>query len=259
MINKEIKKHVYDLLKKDAREDGRKPLEYRQPIKVEYGVSDTAEGSAQVTIGDTVVQAGVKLSTGTPYPDTPDEGCLMVGAELLPMSNPEFEQGPPSIQAIELGRVVDRGIRESKAIDTKKLCIEAGEKVWNVSIDLCPINDAGNLFDACALAALAALQDTKMPKLNEDGSVEYMELTEEKLPIDKKPISVTVIKIGDKFIVDPTSEEETAIDSRLSVTMDDDGTIVSLQKGGEEALSLEEVNKMVEIASEKIQELRKAL
>jgi len=259
MLNKEIKNHVADLLKKEVRLDGRKPLEYRQPITVKYRIADTSEGSAEVQIGETIVQAGVKLSIGTPYPDTPDEGCLMVGAELLPMSNPEFESGPPGILAIELGRVVDRGIRESKAIDTKKLCITPGEKVWMVSIDICPINDAGNLFDASALAALAALKDTKLPKINEDGSVSYMELTDEMLPIKKHPIGITVIKIANKFIVDPTTEEETAIDSRLTVTLDDDGTIVSLQKGGEEALTVDEIMEMVDIATEKSEELRKAL
>jgi exosome complex component RRP42 len=259
MIDKEIKKHVAELLKKDAREDGRKPLEYRQPIAVKTGIADTAEGSAEVQIGDTIVQVGIKLSIGVPYPDTPDEGCLMVGAELLPMSNPEFELGPPGIQAIELGRVVDRGIRESKAIDNKKLCISAGEKVWMVSIDICPINDAGNLFDASTLAAIAALKNTKFPKVNEEGAVEYMELTDEGLPLQKTPIGVTVIKIGDRFIVDPTIDEEKAIDSRLTVTLDDDGTIVSLQKGGDDALTIDEVMQMVDIAEEKSQELRKAL
>jgi len=259
MINKEIKKHVSDMLKKDTRLDGRKPLEYRQPITVRYAIADTAEGSAEVQIGDTIVQAGVKLSVGKPYPDTPDEGCLMVGAELLPMSNPEFELGPPGIQAIELGRVVDRGIRESKAIDTKKLCITPGEKAWMVSIDICPINDAGNLFDASALAALAALKDTRIPKIKEDGSVDYAEMTEDRLPMRKTPIGVTIIKIADKFIVDPSTEEETAIDARLTVTLDDDGTIVSLQKGGEDALTVEEIMQMVEIAEEKSKELRQAL
>ena len=259
MINKEIKKHVTDLLNKDTRIDGRKLMEYRQPISVKYGIADTSEGSAEVRIGETIVQAGVKLSIGKPYPDTPNEGCLMVGAELLPMSNPEFELGPPGIQAIELGRVVDRGIRESKAIDTKKLCITAGEKVWMVSIDICPINDSGNLFDASALAALAALKDARFPKANEDGSVDYMERTEEVLPLRKTPIGVTVIKIGKKFIVDPTTEEETAVDSRLTVTLDDDGTIVSLQKGGEEALTVDEIMQMVDIATEKSKELRQAL
>ena len=36
--------------------------------------------------------------------------------ELLPMAFPTFESGPPSEQAIEYSRVVDRGIRESKML-----------------------------------------------------------------------------------------------------------------------------------------------
>ena len=35
----------------------------------------------------------------------------------------------PSEFAIELGRVVERGLRESRAIDTEALCLVAGEKV----------------------------------------------------------------------------------------------------------------------------------
>ena len=147
---KELRTHIISLLNADTRLDGRKLTEYRQPIEVEHGIIKTAEGSARVKIGETEVMVGVKLEVGEPYPDTPDEGTIIVGAELLPMSNPEFELGPPGIQAIELARVVDRGIRESKALDFKKLCIAKGEKIWMVIIDICPINDAGNLFDAGA-------------------------------------------------------------------------------------------------------------
>jgi exosome complex component RRP42 len=257
-----LKSHILELLKKDLRLDKRKSLEYRTPIKVEYGISKSAEGSAQVTIGETIVMTGVKLDLGTPYPDTPDEGCLSVGAELLPLSNPEFELGPPGIQAIEIGRVVDRGIRESKALDMKKLCIEPGSKAWVISIDICPINDAGNLLDAAALSALAALKDTRLPKLEkieEAYIVNYKEKTKEKLPFSKDPVSVTVCKIGDKFIVDPTIEEENIIDARLTVATTEKDEICAMQKGGEEPLTVDEIDKMVDIAVGKIKELRKAL
>ena len=61
-------------------------------MTVEYGVSaKSAEGSAKVTMGDTVVVAGVKMEFGQTYPDTPDEGSIMVSAELLPLSSPEYE------------------------------------------------------------------------------------------------------------------------------------------------------------------------
>ena len=132
---KELRSHIISLLEANTRLDGRKLTEYRQPITVEYGAIRTAEGSARVKIGETDIMVGVKLEVGEPYPDTPDEGTIIVGAELLPMSNPEFEPGPPQIQAIELARVVDRGIRESKALDFKKLCIEEGEKAWFLIID----------------------------------------------------------------------------------------------------------------------------
>ncbi len=157
-----LRSYLLGLLEKGKRLDNREILDYRKPLTIEYGISKTAEGSAKVKIGDTEILAGVKLEVGTPYPDQPDQGSIMVGAELIPLANPEWDPGPPSLQAIELARVVDRGIRESKAIDFKSLCIEEGEKVWNVLIDIVILNDDGGLIDASGLAVLAALKDTKM-------------------------------------------------------------------------------------------------
>lgn len=256
-----IKDHIVKLLSKDLREDGRKLNEFRKDITIETGISPkSAEGSARVRIGKTEVVAGVKLDAGTPFPDTPDQGVLMVNAEMLPLSNPNFETGPPSIDSIELSRVVDRGIRESHTIDTHKLCIKEGEKVWMVFIDIYPINDDGNLFDAAALAALAALKDARMPKYDEkEGKVDYSERTKEKLPMGKEPIEVTVIKIKDKLLVDPTLEEWDALDARLTVASLEDGKICALQKGGEMSLSADEVANMVDMASEHAKTLRKLL
>jgi exosome complex component RRP42 len=210
-----------------------------------------------VKFGATEVIVGVKMGVETPYPDTPDQGNLMVNAELLPLSSPEFESGPPGIQAIEIARIVDRGIRESKAIDREKLCIEAGEKVWSVMIDICTINDAGNLIDAAALGAVAALKTTKFPKY-EDGAVNYDEHTDN-LPIAKEPITVTVCKIGDNILVDPLHNEEGAIDARLTTAIMKDGTICAMQKGGSTPLTIEEIDKMVEIAQKNAKELRAKL
>jgi len=256
-----IKDHIVSLLAKDMREDGRKLTEYRKPITIEYGISaKSAEGSARVFIGDTEVVAGVKLEVGKPFPDTPDDGVLMVNAELLPLSNPEFESGPPSIGSIELARVVDRGIRESHMIDTEKLCIKKGEKVWIACIDIYPINDAGNLFDAAALAALAALKDARFPEYDEkEGKVDYSKKTKTKLPLAKEAVEITVIKIKDKFLVDPTTEEWEALDARLTVAVLEDGKLCALQKGGDGSLKPDDIEKMVDIALEKSKELRKLL
>ena len=251
------KTHLIKALKKDIRYDGRKKTEYR-PITVEYGLFKNAEGSARVKIGGTEVIAGVKIEAREPYPDMPDEGTIMVGVELTPIANPNFELGPPRIEAIELARVVDRGIRESKMIDMKKLCIKKGELVWIVVIDIIPINDEGNLYDASSLAAIAAIKDAKMPKLV-DGKIDYDKKTNDGLKIDKEPISVTVLKIGDDFIVDPLIQEWEMMDARLTVAVGKDGVIHAMQKGEEKTLSLADIKAMIKIAKDKSTELRKKL
>ena len=250
---------IQELAAQGKRLDLRSMTEYRQPIEIETEISWTAEGSAKVRIGKTVVMAGVKLSIEKPYNDTPDEGGIMINAELIPLSSPEYEPGPPGIKAVELARVTDKGIREAKAIDMKALCIEPGEKAWFVTIDIISINDAGNLFDAANLATLAALKAAKFPVVDkETGAIDYKQKTDKSLPLIKEPISVTVYKVSGKLLSDPTSEEEKAYEARLTVSSDRN-TISALQKGGEGALTLEEVGSIVDLAMEKAEELRKIL
>tara|TARA_Y100000310_G_C20692129_1_gene823017 strand:+ start:524 stop:1300 length:777 start_codon:yes stop_codon:yes gene_type:complete len=254
------KQYMKSLLDKGTRLDGRNFDEYRQLAEIEYGVSPkSAEGSARVKIGDTEVIAGVKIDTGTPYPDRPDEGTIMVNVELLPLSSPHFESGPPSIDSIELARVTDRGIRESDAIDFKKLCITAGEKIWMVFIDIYPVNADGNLFDAAALAAIAAVKDAKFPELDKDGNVDFKNRSDKGLPLSKTPVSCTVWKLGDKFLVDPTVDEEKLADARLTTVFTEKGDICAMQKGKSEALLSGDLKIMVDLSEKKTLELRKLL
>jgi len=255
-INKE---YIKSLSSKKMRLDKRGLEEYRE-IKIEYDViPKSALGSARVKIGDTEVIAGIKMDVGEPYPDTQDEGAMIVNAELLPLSSPEFELGPPGIKSIELARVIDRAIREAKTIDTKKLCIKKGEKVWIIFIDVYPINDAGNLFDTAYLATIAALSCTKMIKYDAKTEKVIYEKTSKKLPLNNIPIECTIVKINGMFIVDPTYEEEETMDARLTVAVLKDGSICAMQKGGDQGLTTEEVLKMTDLAIEKTKELRKKL
>ena len=74
------------------------------------------------------------------------------------------------------------------------------------------------------------------------GEVNYKELTKEGVPLSKKdPLSITVCKIGDTLIIDPTYEEEKIVDARLTVAITNDGNICSMQKGGEGPLSSEDI------------------
>ncbi|RMD58452.1 exosome complex protein Rrp42 [Candidatus Woesearchaeota archaeon] len=251
--------HIVKALAADVRYDGRKKLEYRD-VKVEYGVSKSAEGSARVSIGETVVMAGVKMELTTPYADRPNEGNIMVNAELLPLSSPRYEPGPPGEKATEIARVVDRGIRESKAIDTTKLCIAPGEKAWGVLIDVVSINDAGNLQDAAALAAIAALKNARLPQLSEHGQIDYdATKTDKPLPLEREPVEVTVYKIGEHYFIDPLCTEEDSADARLTIAVTEKDTICALQKGGVGPLTVEDIDHMIGIAQKHSKQLRKAL
>src|SRR3990170_5963308 len=223
---------IKQFLNEGKRFDGRQPDEFRE-IFIETGVSNRAEGSARVRIGNTEVIAGVKLDVATPYPDSPDKGNLIVSAELLPLSSERFESGPPKFSAIEIGRLTDRAIRESKFIQMEKLCIKQGEKVWAVFIDIYSLNYDGNLMDAAGIAAVAALKSARMPKYDEEtGKIVYGELTDKKIPLSKDfPIIITAHKIGDKWLVDPTLEEEDVSETKVTIGATEEGSISSIQKG----------------------------
>lgn len=249
-------KYALELIKNGKRIDGRKFEEFR-PIEIKEDVIQKAEGSADVRFGDTRVVAGIKLELSKPFPDTPEEGMLRVGAEFAPSAAPEFEPGPPGEDAIELARVVDRGIRESKCIELEKLCIEPKEKVWGIFVDIHIINHQGNLLDCSALASLVALLNTKIPKV-EDDTIIRKEF-EKALPVVFKPINITVCKVADKFLIDPCFEEEGTIDSKLSICVREDEKICSMQKQGGGELTIEDIEKMVDIAMEKSKEVRKLM
>ena len=256
MASKVRQKRVAQLISGGKRLDGRELTDYRE-VKVEPGLVERAEGSARVRLGKTEVLVGVKIETGTPFPDTPNEGVLTVNAELVPLASPSFEPGPPDENSIELARVVDRGIRESKAIAVEELCIEPGKKVFIIFVDVYVLNHDGNLIDASCLAALAALLNTKMFNYEiKDGEVK-IKPGYKPLPIRNYPIAVTVAKINDKLVVDPWLEEEQVMDARLTMTIEKDGNICAIQKGGYGYFTPDQVIEVSKIVRQKAEEQRK--
>ncbi len=247
--------YIFSELKKGNRFDGRKCDEYRK-ILIKRDIIENAEGSAMVKLGNTEVLAGIKMEIGTPYPDSPDKGVMSTMAEFLPMASPDFESGKPGEEEIELGRVVDRAIREGEVIDFSKLVIEEGEKVWMVFLDILVTNYDGNLIDAAGMAAMAALESAKMPKLDEEGNIIKGEY-DGNLPINHKVLSITTRPINGMIYLDCDRYEEDALKNRLTIGVRDDGKITSLQKGGCDAVEPETIKDSFKVAQKKAKELFK--
>jgi len=242
--------HIQKLIAKGKRVDERSWDEFRE-ISVQTDFSENAEGSARVKMGNTDVLVGVKLGMGSPFSDTPDKGVLTTSAELIPLASPTFESGPPGEHAIELARVVDRGIRESGMIDVEALCITPGEEVWICFLDIYVLDYDGNLFDACSLGSVAALKSAMVPASRYDKGEDYP------LPTSCTPISCTAVQIENSILFDPTLDEEKIAAARLTVTTDENGDIRAMQKGLNGSLTRDQITTIIETACRLGQDLRK--
>lgn len=244
-----LRQHLKILAENGDRIDGRAQWQGRE-VDIEVDCLYNADGSAKVVWGDTIVYVGVKFEVREPYSDRPTQGSLMCGAELRPVAHRKYEPGPPSPESIELGRVVDRGIRESGCIDMESLCIVPGESVWMVVIDIHVISDGGNIFDAAGLAAIAALRNATVPAQRFDVGEDY------KLPVALTPIICTFTRVGGRYVYDANEEEELGGAERVSITLGDNGSMHSMQKGLKGAFTAAELSELLDASAIRCAELR---
>jgi exosome complex component RRP42 len=75
------------------------------------------------------------------------------------------------------------------------------------------------------------------------------------MPVTTVPISITQVRIGDAVLVDPTSEEEGAMDARITITTSSEG-YCALQKGFTGSFTVEQIKKAAETARIKGEQVR---
>ncbi|OYT33579.1 MAG: RNA-binding protein [Candidatus Aenigmarchaeota archaeon ex4484_52] len=242
------KKYIQKNILQNIRLDKRKLDEYRN-IEVKINEITNALGSCRLKLGNTEVLCGIKEEIGVPFDDTPDKGILITSVEYMPLADFDFETGRPDETAVEISRVVDRGIRESNCIDLKELCITKGEEVWKIYIDCYVLNFDGNLIDACLLASAIALKNAKMPQKEETKK-------EKIFPLIDFPVSITIRKHKNKLILDATKDEESVFNTRLTIIFTKKGNICAMQKGECDGFTQEEINNCLDMALKKQKQLR---
>ncbi len=246
LIPKIRQKFILNTLKENKRIDNRSFYEYRA-LKIRYGHLPNADGSAEVSLGNTIVLAGVKVDITNPFPSEPDKGIIIVNAEFPPVASPDFEPGPPDENAIELARIVDRGLRKPEIVDLSSLCIVPGQKVYRIWIDIYALNHDGNMIDAAGIAAVVALMNTKYKKftfVQDKGLVDTGEKAQ--LTLKNFPVYVTHVKIGDHILLDPVLEEESLADCKITTIVSEGNLITGIQKSGVGGISLDELEKIMQ-------------
>ena len=252
--------YILNNLKKDKRIDGRDLWEYRD-INISVDMVQSAEGSADVSLGETRIISGLKYEVGTPFPDTPDEGVCTVMAELLPLASPLFERGPPNEQSIELARVVDRGIRHADCVQTKKLCIREKEAVYILFLDMYVMNYGGNMIDCGGIGCLTTLIASHVPEgeYNDENQLVWTgKYLNGKDIVNELPLVITYGKIGEITFLDPSLTEELLCDGSISISVTENN-ITSIQKSGSATFSIDEVKMLGKKSMEIGKKLRKEL
>ncbi|XP_068663758.1 LOW QUALITY PROTEIN: exosome complex component RRP45B-like [Aristolochia californica] len=235
------KKFIEHALLSDLRVDGRRLFDYRR-FTINFGRED---GSLEVQLGQTRVMGFVTSQLVQPYRDGPNEGTLSIFTEFSPMADPSFEPGRPGEFAVELGRIIDRGLRESRAVDTESLCVLPGKLVWAIRVDLHILYNGGNLVDAANVAALPALSTFRRLECTlggEDGQEIVVHPPEVRDPLPLiiiyLPIAVTFAFFdnGNILVVDPTYKDEAIMGGKIIVTMNSNGDVCAIQKAGGEGV-----------------------
>lgn len=256
--------NIIKSIKRGERIDGRGLYDYR-PLEVVLNPIQKASGSSLVRLGGTQVIAGVKLELGEPFPDRPNEGVLQVHAEFVPLASPSFEPGPPDENSIEIARIIDRSLREPKAVKLDTLVVEPGKVVWVVFDDIYLVDHQGNITDASMMASMLALATAKIPGLVKTETGYRVDNTKQTgpLPINTLVVTVTMGIYGDTIVVDPSLEEEAVLDSFLTIAVDEAGRICGVQKRGMKGFSRNTLENAVNTALSKgrdlIELLRKIL
>lgn len=258
------KRFIETALSSGIRIDGRNPFEYRK-LSIKFGRED---GSSEVQLGQTHIMGFVTGQLVQPYRDRPNEGTLSIFTEFSPMADPSFETGRPSESAVELGRIVDRGLRESRAVDTESLCVLAGKLVWAIRIDLHILDNGGNLVDAANIAALASLLTFRRPECSlggEDGLEVIVHPPEEREPlpliIHHLPIAVTFGFFSSEslLVIDPTYHEEAVMVGKMTATLNANGDVCAIQKPGGEGVLQSVIMQCLRLASRMASDITKKI
>eukprot|EP01095_Lingulamoeba_sp_RSL-Kostka_P014230 TRINITY_DN6144_c0_g1_i1.p1 TRINITY_DN6144_c0_g1~~TRINITY_DN6144_c0_g1_i1.p1 ORF type:complete len:285 (+),score=75.49 TRINITY_DN6144_c0_g1_i1:71-925(+) len=217
-------------LNEGIRPDGRK-LDEKRDVFLSVGSINTAYGSSMVKIGNTSIVTGINAQLG-PI-DSKVDSQIIINVEVGPLSSANIRPGRPSKTQQVLSSKLYNIIEQTNYINTDNLTVETEEGIlyWYIVITLYCLNNDGNLFDACLLGLISALQNVKIPEVKiikkQYGSGKVVEEKDvivkqknkfKKLQLNSDfPCSLSFILINDYLLTDPTYEEEQLQDGVITV------------------------------------------
>ncbi|XVF56151.1 hypothetical protein PTKIN_Ptkin06aG0094100 [Pterospermum kingtungense] len=263
-------KHLSESIRPDAR-----PLSRARDTTIALGAVASANGSALAKIGSTTMLAAIKMEVMTPSIETPDEGCIAIDFHMPPICSPIVRPGRPAEAEHVVSKQLSDTILSSGMINLKELSLVSGKAAWMVYLDIYCLDADGALFDTALLSAVAAFSHLEIPvvSLNDDGKIvllpEEQEGTPDREPVNKEkrkvtlssiPFSLTCILHKNYILADPTAEEESIMETYVTVVLDSSSQLVSLYKPGGPVLAYTPaIQDCIALTRQRVKELQKIL
>ncbi|XP_039045488.1 exosome complex component RRP43-like [Hibiscus syriacus] len=263
-----FEKHLLESIRPDAR-----PLGRARDTTIALGAVASANGSALAKIGSTTMLAAIKMEVRTPSMETPDEGCIAIDFHMPPICSPIFRPCRPSEAAPVVAKQLSDTILSSGMINLKELSLVSGKAAWMTYLDIYCLDADGALFDAALLAAVAAFSHLEIPvvSLNDDGKIVLSEEQglSDREPVNKEkrkvnlggiPFSLTCILHKNYILADPTAEEESIMETSVTMVLDSSSQLVSLYKPGGAVLAYTSaIQDCIALTRQRVKELQKVL
>ncbi|XP_022766668.1 exosome complex component RRP43 [Durio zibethinus] len=263
-------KHLSESIRPDAR-----PLGRARDTTIALGAVASANGSALAKIGSTTMLAAIKMEVMTPSMETPDEGCIAIDFHMPPICSPIVRPGRPAEAAPVVSKQLSDTILSSGMINLKELSLVSGKAAWMAYLDIYCLDADGALFDTALLSAVAAFSHLDIPEvsLNDDGKIVLLSEEQEgmsdresvnkekrKVTLSSVPFSLTCILHKNYILADPTAEEESIMETLVTVVLDSSSQLVSLYKPGGPVLAYTSaIQDCIALTRQRAKELQKIL
>ncbi|KAF5772062.1 putative ribosomal protein S5 domain 2-type [Helianthus annuus] len=261
-------RHLLESVRPDAR-----PLGKARDTSLALGAVGSADGSALAKIGCTTMLAAIKMEVMTPANETPDEGCIAIEFHMPAICSPIVRPGRPAEAAPVVSKQLSDTILSSGMIDLKELSLVSGKAAWMAYLDIYCLDADGALFDAALLAAAAAFSHLQIPvvSLNDEGRIVVVSKGEKlknkpvneekrKLKLRSIPFALTCIIHKNYILADPTAEEESIMETLITIVLDSSCQLVSLYKPGGPALAYESIiQDCIALSRQRLRELQTIL
>lgn len=274
-ISEAEKVYVLHGVQDDVRVDGRGRKEFR-PLKFETELVTPANGSAHLRLANTDILASVKVELeleNEKNHQNVDSGRnrnrqnIEFFVDCSANATPDFEGRGGEALATEVSRTLSKAYSDPSVFDYSVLTGPDESFRWILYVDILILEVGGNLFDAVSMAVKAALHSTIVPRIKVtamDGGQPELELTDDpldgvRLDVSKSPILVTLCRIGNHCVVDPTPEEEACSTASLVMGVTPKGQVTAVRKMGAGAFNVDSLNRAVQDGRDIGMEIQKTL